>query len=77
MEVLIILVLTASGFGALGGAWLRGYDGLVLGGSTGLVLGVCLWAMVMSIHTRLTMRQDGVRMERNYLDYFDYLDRLE
>ena len=45
MLMLILLVITTTFAGALIGVALSGLDGLILGGSTGWVLGVALWTL--------------------------------
>lgn len=48
-EILFVLALLGGLSGSLGGVWWDGYEGLILGGSVGLVMGVLLWAFVCSM----------------------------
>ena len=48
-EILFVLALLGGLSGSLGGVWWDGYEGLILGGSIGLVMGVLLWAFVCSV----------------------------
>lgn len=44
MQLLIILSLTGALSGLFSGVYISGYEGMLLGGSTGLVAGVLTWA---------------------------------
>ncbi len=63
-EILFVLALLGGLSGSLGGVWWDGYEGLILGGSIGLVMGVLFWASVCSVACAITpyhldtLRQD-------------------
>ena len=44
MQLLIILSMTGALSGLLSGVYVSGYEGMLLGGSAGLVIGVLSWA---------------------------------
>lgn len=44
MQLLLILSLTGALSGLLSGVYMSGYEGMLLGGSAGLVAGVLAWA---------------------------------
>ena len=63
MQLLIILSIGGTVSGLLSGAYTSGFDGMFLGGSTGLVGGVLMW----------TFANIGAHMLREYRlnRYFD------
>lgn len=65
-EILFVLALLGGLSGSLGGVWWDGYEGLILGGSIGLVIGVLFWASVCGMICAIT----PFHLEPYHLDTF-------
>lgn len=57
MIMLIILTLSGLSLGAVAGAFAHGLDGIILGASSGLVLGVLGWTVLGMVERFLSERR--------------------